>query len=260
MERFKYNKCFGWLMAEINKKALKQIGLTDNEVQVYITLLKIGSSTVSKIAEASGLYRPYAYDTLERLQEKGLVSFVLKDNKKFFKATHPSHLIEIEKEKLEELGKIVPQLEELLKIPKEETKVELYSGKKVVRVIQKDVLRTLLEKGGESLVLGVDERKFMEADAVIMKQFFNQMRKNKLKEKVLVREGDNYLPAHPETTTYRFLPKEFFDPTSTFIYADKVAIIIFGEPLHGLLIESKILSETYRKQFNLLWKIAQPQP
>lgn len=247
-------------MTEINKKILKQIGLTENETQVYITLLKIGSSNVSQIAERSGLYRPYVYDTLERLSEKGLVSFVSKDNKKFFKAAHPSYLIEIEKEKLEELNKIVPKLEEFLKIPKEETKVELYSGKKVVRVIQKDVLRNLLEKGGISLVIGVDEKKFMETDPIIMKQFFNQMKKNKLKERVLVREGDNYLPAHPNTTTYKFLPKEFFDPTSTFIYDDKVAIIIFGEPLHGLIIESKILSNTYRKQFNLLWKIAKSIP
>lgn len=246
-------------MPEINKKILKQIGLTENEIQVYITLLKIGSSTVSQIAERSGLYRPYVYDTLERLQEKGLVSFVLKDNKRFFKAIHPSHLIEIEKEKLEELNKIVPQLESFLKLPKEETKVELYSGKKVVRVVQKDVLRTLLNNKGESLVIGVDEKKFTEADPIIMKQFFNQLKKNKLRERVLVREGDDYLPAHPETTKYKFLPKEFFDPTSTFIYGNKVAIIIFGEPLHGLIIESKILSGTYRKQFELLWKVAKKQ-
>jgi predicted transcriptional regulator len=243
-------------MPEINKKTLKNLGLTENEIQVYLTLLKIGSSTVSTIAERSGLYRPYAYDTLERLQEKGLVSFVSKDNKKFFKAAHPKQLLEIEKEKIEELEKIMPQLENFLKIPKEEAKVELYSGNKVVRVIEKDILKTLLEKGGENLVIGVDERKFMEADPVIMQQFFNQMKKHKLTERVLVREGENYLPALKETTTYKFLPKEFFEPISTFIYGDKVAIIIFSEPLHGLIMESKLLSKTYRKQFELLWKIA----
>lgn len=243
-------------MAEINKKILKEIGLTENEIQVYLTLLRIGSSTVSTIAENSGLYRPYAYDTLGRLQEKGLVSFILKDNKKFYKAAHPSHLIEMEKEKLGELNKILPQLEEFLKVSKQETSAELYSGKKVVRVIQKDVLKTLLETRDESLVIGVDEKKFMEADPIIMQQFFNHMKKHKLKERVLVREGDNYLPAHIETTTYKFLPKEFFEPMSTFIYGNKISMIIFGEPLHGLIIESKLLSNTYRKQFELLWKIA----
>lgn len=243
-------------MQEINKQILKQIGLTENEIQVYITLLKIGLSDASTIAEHSGLYRPYAYDTLKRLLEKGLVSFISKDNKKFFNATSPKQLIEMEKEKLEELSKVVPILEKYHNLPKQETNAELYCGKKVLRVIQKDVIKTLLEKNEESLVIGVDEKKFMETDPIIMQQFFNQMKKNNLKEKVLVREGDNYLPGHKETTTYRFLSKEFFDPTSTFIYGDKVAIIIFGEPLHGIIIESKILSIAYKKQFKLLWKIA----
>lgn len=238
------------------QQILKHIGMTDNETKVYITLLKLGPSIVANIAERSGLYRPYVYDTLERLQEKGLVSFMVKNNKKFFQGVDPSQIIEIEKERLEELKKVMPQLKKFILTPKEETKASLYSGKKVVRVVQKDVINELLEKGGESLVIGVDEKEFMKVDPIIMEQFFNQMKKNKFKERILVREGDTYLPAQKETTQYKFLPKDFFDPTSTFIYGDKVAIVIFTEPLYGMIIESKALSRTYRKQFNLLWKIA----
>lgn len=238
------------------KQILKQIGMTDNEIQVYLTLLRIGSSNVSRISKNSGLYRPYTYDTLKRLQEKGLVSSLIQENKQFFMANSPRDLLELEEQRLTELKSIIPELEKLNEKPKEETKVKFFSGKNVVRVIQKDVLKTLLEKGGESLIIGVDEKKFMEVDEIIMHQFLNQMKKHKLKERVLVREGDNYLPASEKTTQYKFLPKEFFDPTSTFIYGDKVAIVIFGEPLSALIIESKILSNTYRKQFNLLWKIA----
>ncbi len=242
-------------MEEITK-ALKEIGLVDNEIKIYITLLKIGSSAVSTIAQHSGLYRPYVYDTLERLSEKGLVSFILKDNKKYYKGANPEKLREILEEKEKALENVLPKLIDFTKFSKDETKMELFCGKKVVRVIQKDVLKTLLEKTGESLVIGVDEKRFMETDPIIMKQFFNQMKRNKLKERVLVREGDNYLPAHRETTQYRFIPKDFFNPTSTFIYGDKVAIIMFTEPLYGLMIDSKQLSDSYRKQFELLWKNA----
>lgn len=157
---------------------------------------------------------------------------------------------------MQELEKAIPTFEAFLTAPKENANVELYSGRKVIRVIQKDVFKTLLQTKGESLVIGVDEKRFMDADSVIMQQFFNQMKKNRLKERILIRDGDNYHPSHQETTTYRFLPKEFFDPTSTFVYGDKVAIIIFSEPLHGLIIDSKILSVTYKKQFELLWKVA----
>lgn len=238
------------------EKTLKQIGLTKNEILVYLTLLKIGSSSASKISERSEIYRPYTYDTLERLQEKGLASFIVKDSKKLFKAVDPSQLAEIQKEKLIAINNIIPRLKKLIEIPKEESNVELYTGKKVIRVIQKDVLKDLLKNKGESLVIGVDEKKFMEVDPIIMEQFFNQMEKNKLKERILVRKGDNYLPAKKSTTTYKFLPKEFFDPTSTFIYGDNVAIVLFSEPLNGIIIKSKLIANAYRKQFELLWKIA----
>ncbi|RJQ15582.1 MarR family transcriptional regulator [Candidatus Woesearchaeota archaeon] len=235
---------------------LRELGLTENEVKVYTTLLKIGSATVSVIAERSGLYRPYVYDTLERLEEKGLVSFLKKNNKKHFKAAHPSQLIEREKEKLEELQKLMPQLEEFLKLPKEEASVELYAGKKIVRVVQKDVLKTLMNKKEENLVIGVDEKRFMNADSVIMNQYFHQMQKYKLKERVLVRKGDTFLPGHKLTTQYRFLPRAYFSPTSTFIYGENVAIILFTEPLYGLIIRSNALAKAYRRQFEILWKSA----
>ena len=73
-------------------------------------------------------------------------------------------------------------------------------------------------------------------------------------ERVIVREGETYLTGPPGVTKYRFISKEYFDPTPTFIYGNKIAIVIFGEPLYGVIIESEMLSKTYRKQFNLLWK------
>jgi hypothetical protein len=187
---------------------------------------------------------------------------VIKDNKKYFRAINPNKLLEIETQKLEELNKIIPRLNELISRPKEQTNVELYSGKSVIRVIQRNILEVLskTKEKRENLVIGVDEKRFMEIDPIIMEQFFNQMKKNKFKEKVLVREGDTFLPAKKTTTEYKFLPKKHFEPTSTFIYGNKIAIVIFTEPLYGLIIENKILANTYRKQFNLLWKIAKQNP
>ncbi|MFH1587260.1 MAG: helix-turn-helix domain-containing protein [Candidatus Diapherotrites archaeon] len=246
-------------MPEVNKPILKQMGLTENEIEVYLTLLRVGSSSVSSIAEHSRLYRPYVYDTLKKLQEKGLISSVGKEGKKFFRAAKPQKLMDFLKDKEAALESIMPSLESLMKAPKEDTIVELYKGKGVVKTVQRDVLNTLNESGGESLVIGVDEQRFMDADPIAMGQFFNEMKRNKIEEKVLVREGDNYLPAHKETTKYRFISKEFFSPMSTFIYGNKVAIILFGEPLHGLIIKSELLSESYRKQFHLLWKTAKTE-
>ena len=82
------------------------------------------------------------------------------------------------------------------------------------------------------------------------------MIKHKLKEKVLAQEGETFLPGHPKPSEYRFLPKEFFDPTSTVIFGNNVGILIFGEPVYVIKIKSKKVSDAYRKQFYLLWKNA----
>lgn len=238
------------------KATLKKIGLTETESVIYLTLLKIGNSLVSKIASHSKLYRPYVYDTLNKLLEKGLVSFIVKDNKKYFQALEPSKLLDIENQKISQLKKIIPELNKLTSKTKEFTNAQLLVGKNVVRSIQKDVLDVLIKNKGENLVIGVDEALFMGADGIIMQQFFEELKRNKLKERVLVREGDNFLPAYKSTTSYKYLAKEFFEPTSTFIYGNRVAIILFNEPLYGIIIESKSLANTYRKQFELLWKVA----
>ncbi len=90
------------------EQQLKDLGLTDNEVRIYLVLLKHGMMNPYKIADKTGLHRGYVYDALERMQEKGVVSSILKDGKKHYQATAPSSLIELLKLKLEALLKAVP--------------------------------------------------------------------------------------------------------------------------------------------------------
>ena len=47
-------------------------------------------------------------------------------------------------------------------------------------------------------------------------------------------------------------PEEYFEPTATGIYKDRVFIVIW-EPLTSILIKSKSLADSYRKHFKLLW-------
>ena len=59
-------------------------------------------------------------------------------------------------------------------------------------------------------------------------------------------------------TKFRYIPDKFASPTTTFVYGDKTAIIIWGETLIANLITSKEVADSYRKYFGLLWKEATP--
>jgi sugar-specific transcriptional regulator TrmB len=59
---------------------LTQLGLTDGEARVYLSLLKIGLSKVGPIVRDSHVSYSKIYDVLERLGMKGLVSHVIIDD------------------------------------------------------------------------------------------------------------------------------------------------------------------------------------
>ena len=61
---------------------LKELGLTNNEIKIYLALLQHGVLNPTKLAEITGLHRSYIYDTLERLLEQGNINIILINNKK----------------------------------------------------------------------------------------------------------------------------------------------------------------------------------
>lgn len=118
-----------------------------------------------------------------------------------------------------------------------------------------DIIRTLKEIQEPLFALGIDERKYIETDSIAMKQYISQLKKNNLKEKLITFEGatETYSGKQSE---YRFIPKELFNPNTTHIYGDKIAIIVWGNPIHGIIIKNKQVADANRKYFQMLWGIA----
>ena len=91
----------------MNTEVLQEFGLSKTEAKVYLALLELGKSKAGEVTKKSLVNRTNVYDALERLIEKGLVSYVSENNKKVFEAVNPQRLQEILKDKHEKLGKIV---------------------------------------------------------------------------------------------------------------------------------------------------------
>ena len=63
-----------------NETALEKAGLTKIESKVYLSLLDLGPSLAGQISKHSGIHRRSVYDALDRLAEKGLISYIVKNN------------------------------------------------------------------------------------------------------------------------------------------------------------------------------------
>jgi sugar-specific transcriptional regulator TrmB len=96
---------------------LMEIGLTNGESRVYISLLKLGSSKVGSIVVDSRVSYSKVYDVLERLIIKGLVRFILIGDVRHFNAVEPYRLQDYVQKKEEKIklqkdkaNRIIPDL------------------------------------------------------------------------------------------------------------------------------------------------------
>lgn len=236
---------------------LQQIGLTNIEAKIYIALLKIGSTTTGPIIKKTGLHRATVYDGLKRLIEKGLVTYIIKENTKYFQAVNPEHFIDLineEKKRLEEkrlyIKNLIKKLNNIQRFSKSESAV-IFQGKKGLKTVFEDILkckelRTFASKG-----------KFGEVLGNYFDQFQKKKRKLKIKDRILIDENlRNSEYVKKIYGNVRFLPEEYEYPIAIMVYADKIAFFVFTEYPTAFVIKSKEVSNSFKSYFELLWKIA----
>src|SRR3989344_6298179 len=167
---------------------LKELGLTDNEIKLYLALLTFGVLNPTQLAEKTGLHRSYIYDTLERLLERGIINTIFVDNKKHYQPVDPKVLRELFELKLRKLDSILPQLSNLFTSTKEETRIELHKGERVLRTLIKYLLAHL-KKHDIIYLLGVDEKILEAVEPLYLKQYFTILKEKQATEKIIGARG-----------------------------------------------------------------------
>ena len=240
------------------KLALEQAGLAGNEIKVYLALLNLGSAGAGEITKKSGVNRTNVYDALERLIEKGLVSYVIKANRKYFESTPPdniiTHLTKQEQEiqnKKQLLTSLLPEIEKRRKLSHQPQEATIYQGKKGFKSLAEDVLKTKQEL----LAFGA-EGKFYQTFPHYAKHWHTRREKLKVPVKIIYNEK---IRKTKEKLKRAFMKQKYTStledtPATTWIYGDKVAIVVWAEQITITLIRSQQLAQTYRQFFNLLWQ------
>ena len=232
------------------EQELRALGLTDIETKIYLTLLEIGPSHAGFITQKSGVHRRMVYDAIERLIKKGLVGYIVRNNRKLFSAVDPKRLVEIAEEKKVAVESILPQLSLTFASAKEKKETLFYEGKAGVKTVFEDQLKD----GKELLIIGsspigIDLFKFYFI-------WFDKRRvRKKMKTKILLSEKlrGKFLQKIP-LSALRYLPDVHMGSTSTNIWGDKVAIIHWDRKKpFAIVITQPEIADSYRRLYNLLW-------
>lgn len=233
--------------------ALEQVGMTKAEAKTYLVLVELGPSQAVNVVTKTGLHRRTVYDSIERLIEKGLVSYIKYNNIRHYKAVNPKQLQEILKEKEENLNEVMPQLTALYNSTEEKKETLFFKGKQAI----KSVFNDQIIDGKEILVMGAST-KAPDVLKYYFPHFDSERIKKKIKVKIIFDESARrrtYVKKIPNAEI-RYLPKEFATPAATNVYGDKISIVLWGDDPIAILIKQKEIAETYRKFFALMWSIA----
>ena len=87
------------IVSDKAKKVLLQLGLSESEISVFLTLLQSEPLSVQDISRASGINRVTIYAALDSLEKRGLVAETKKGMRRLFVAERPEELKTIVEEK-----------------------------------------------------------------------------------------------------------------------------------------------------------------
>jgi sugar-specific transcriptional regulator TrmB len=243
---------------------LTQIGLSSSEIRVYFALLELETSTVGPIIERARVPDSKIYSILEKLKEKGLVSFVIKNNVKHFQAADPNNIINILNEKEREIARQKKELQEEI-IPRIESKRKLTEDKQEASVYESfDGIKAAFNLILDNLERGEEYQVFMLGDALKEKRvirFFRNYHKKRIEKGIQTRllSHKKYRDIVNKNHKYKSMKIRFTDqtlPVGTFIFKNHVMTVVWEEKPTAFVIRSRKNYEHYKEFFEEIWNRA----
>lgn len=237
----------------MDTSALENIGLSQVEIKVFLTVLELGESKAGKIIEKSGLQSSSVYDAINKLIFKGLLSYIKKSQVKYYKAPDPEVIINYIELKKGEYLKILPELKARQKKTENEG-VEFFKSFKGIKTIMSELVKDA-KKGDIYRTFSVENPE----DYKIAREKVFVYTKQLIKEKKIIARGIFHEKTRYAKTKSSIMQKRYLNaplPPNTMILNGKVAIISWKEEPSGILIHSSNITKSYTDFFEHIWKLA----
>lgn len=234
------------------EKVLRDVGLPDREVKIYLSLLELGESTVLPISKKSGIKRTYCYDILASLQEKRMVTFVERNGRRRYAAEDPASIEQVLKARLEHFTQALPELRSIYGQAGGKPKVRFYEGGEAVLALLDELGRV---RSFEAITSPDHAIKLMGAKADLLGQ---AIAKRKIKVRELYTRGGLTIVwikyYQKPLQEYRFLPTGLQMPTDIILFENKMALISYAPDVHALVVEGSQIVQAHKHLFELLWQ------
>jgi len=245
-------------------KILEEIGFSKGEIKVYFALLELGEATIGPISKKAGITPAKTYPILNKLQEKGLITHIIKSDTMYFQLFNPKRILNFleDKEKKisiqkQELKQLIPRLSLIQKQEAMQcaTVYETFNG---IKTLYDEALE-YLHKHKEDFIGFTLGEEYKSEQANLFFQNYDAKRKSLgIKTRLLGLENQKEFlkKNYPKDKNIEIRYLDHALPTGIIIYGDKVATLLWDKTPVAFVISSKQNAISYRKFFEDLWKIA----
>ncbi len=239
-------------------KKLILIGFSAKEAAVYLALLELGKRTVSPIARKAGINRTTAYDILDSLAGKGLVSISGKEPLQEYVAESPDKIlvlarkeIENKEQQLKQVESLVPELKSLHNVS-DRAKITFYEGKQGLEQVYED---TLTSKETIRAYATYDDME--KALPGYFPKYFYRRAKKGIKIRAIFPSTEAGITLSKQDKeqlreTAIVPAKNYYFTPEINIYDNKIMIASWKEKL-GIIIQSHEIADAMKKIFELSW-------
>lgn len=237
-------------------QTLTQLGLSDKEAKVYLSLLTLKEALPSVISKHANIKRPTTYLILDQLAEKGLASKVKKGSYYHFQPITPHNLLEKQHKIYQNIEEALPELLSLHEKFAVKPQVSYFEGKKGLIQIMEDTLTTSTD-----LLCWAD---VTLATKTLLEDYYPSYIKTKVERKIWLRGIFSYdknalnlkQRGKEELREVYLIPKEDYPFKNEInIYDNKIAIISHEDKM-GVIIQNANIADTQRSIFNFAFKYA----
>ena len=247
---------------------LQKLGLSEKETATFLSIAKLGSSTVSEIADEAKITRTHVYELAESLKVRGLLTQSDTRGVRRYEALDHAGLIAFLAHKQKELQELeksfvhaANQFNSLQKGGKLKTKVRFFEGVRGIEAIYHEVKRDCraMAVGYDLLVMfspgrveqlipgwfkmglyfdepGMHKRGIL-ADTAFTRQFIEKMKESKHEH------------------SYKIWPKEKGEfPTDTVCWSNKLFLIDLVDYPSGIIIEDAAIVSSFKMWFEFMWE------
>ena len=247
------------------EQELQNLGLSDKEARLYLASLQLGKSPVQEIAEQSGVNRGTAYNIIESLMKKGLMSSFEQGKKTFFTAESPDRLASLIKMQEEELKlkekqftKFLPELRSMYGSADNKPKVKYFEGVEGLKALQEEYLRVKSKK--------IDNIVYFDSVFQVLPGLLQDYTPRRIEKRIQSRFM--YISKNGPDERFKAIDKEkmreskhisyekFPFHADITIFDDKVSLESYSakNKVLGVLIEDKEIADSIRTMFNYIWE------